>query len=49
MQDVKLDGGTEITGLGTGQKLKWSKAGTGIRIHFPSMGGPLAIRLSGVQ
>ena len=49
MKDASAGSGTQVTGLGTNQALKWEIAGTGIRIHFPVAGGPTAIRISDVR
>ena len=49
LQDLTPAAATRVTALGTQAPLKWEKAGSGIRIHFPVAGGPVAVRISGAR
>jgi alpha-L-fucosidase len=49
LQDVTTSRATRVVALGSQDTLKWEKAANGIRIHFPPSGGPVAVRITGVQ
>jgi len=49
MQEVTPGAGTRVVALGSQDSLRWEKEGKGIRIHLPTAGGPVAVKVSGVQ
>jgi alpha-L-fucosidase len=49
MQDVTPAVSARVTALGSGEILGWEKAENGMRIHFPAAGGPVAVRIGGLQ
>ncbi len=49
LHDIHVAAGTNVTALGSNERVRWERAGDGIVMHFGAAGGPAAVKISEAQ